>query len=135
MTSPTATRSFGCLTYLFDIFEIWTKPSCLTPISTKIPKSTTFLTVPCNSMPGFKSSIDKTFFFNKGFCKSSRKSRSGRLSASTISRNVSSPISSSLATSVIFNSVSFFCNFSEPRSDFSQEIIASSFSVTLYVSG
>ena len=63
--SPTDTTSSGCFTKRLLSFEIWTSPSCLTPISTNAPKSTTFLTVPCSSIPCFKSSNFNTSVFKE----------------------------------------------------------------------
>lgn len=45
-TSPTATTSIGCLTKRSLIWEMWTRPSFLMPMSTKAPKSMTLRTVP-----------------------------------------------------------------------------------------
>ena len=44
--SPTLTASEGCLRYLSQIWEMWTRPSWWTPMSTKTPKSMTLRTVP-----------------------------------------------------------------------------------------
>src|SRR5699024_6099206 len=98
-TSPTETTSIGCLTKRLANFEMWTNPSCPTPISTKAPKYTTFLTVPSISIPCSKSSNDNTFCFKIGCGKSSRKSRPGRLKAPMISRKVMTPTSNFSAIS------------------------------------
>ena len=72
-----------------------TSPESLRPMSTNAPKSTTFKTVPLSSMPAVKSSIFKIPFLKIGLGRSSRGSRSGRPSASMMSRSVNSPTSSS----------------------------------------
>ena len=69
-----------------------TSPSCLTPISTNAPKSTTFLTVPFNFMPLDKSSIDNTSDFKIGVSNSSLGSLLGAINDCIISFNVGSPI-------------------------------------------
>ena len=42
------------------ILETWTRPSCLTPMSTKAPKFATFVTTPSSSMPATRSLISFT---------------------------------------------------------------------------
>ena len=63
--------------YLSVILDICTSPSSCKPISINAPKSTTFLTVPDNSIPTFKSSILRMSLFNRGLSKSSLKSLLG----------------------------------------------------------
>ena len=76
----------------FDSFETWTSPSCLTPISTNAPKSTTFLTVPLSFIPSDRSSIDKTSDFKIGVSNSSRGSLFGAFKDFIISSKVGIPI-------------------------------------------
>ena len=86
---------------------MWTSPSCFTPISTNAPKSITFLIVPVNIIPSFKSSNLSTSCLNIGFDISSRRSLPGLESSSIISVKVGSPISNSEATLAVFNSFNF----------------------------
>lgn len=58
--SPTLTISNGFLTKFLLILEMCNKPSSWSPISTNAPNEATFLTVPFNSIPIFKSSIVRT---------------------------------------------------------------------------
>ena len=110
-----------------------TSPSCLTPISTNAPKSITFLTVPVNTIPSFKSSNFKTSFLKIGFGISSRGSLPGFDNSSTMSDNVISPISSCLAISSTFIVFSFFLNSSSFSLSFksflSNPIVSNNFSV------
>ena len=75
--SPTETISFGFETKLLLIFDICNSPSSCNPISTNAPNDATFLTVPFNSIPGFKSSIVSISLFNIGGSISLRGSNPG----------------------------------------------------------
>ena len=41
---------------VFDIAEMWTRPSWCTPMSTNAPNAATLVTRPGNFMPGLRSS-------------------------------------------------------------------------------
>ena len=95
--SPTDTISDGFLTNLSLISEMCTSPSCFTPMSTKAPKSMTFLMVPVNTIPSFKSSSFSTSDRKIGFGMSSLGSLPGLDSSEMMSAKVISPMFSSFA--------------------------------------
>ena len=95
--SPTLTASRGCLIKRSVIWEICTRPSWWTPISTKTPKSITFRTVPLRIMPGFRSFMSSTSLRRMGAGMSSLGSLAGFSSSLRMSVRVISPIPSSSA--------------------------------------
>ena len=111
-----------------------TNPSCFTPISTNAPKSVTFLTVPVNTIPSFKSSNFNTSALNTGFGISSLGSLPGFESSCIISFKVISPIFNCFAISSIFISANLFfiiINFSlSNRFSFLNPILFNNFSAT-----
>ena len=98
-TCPTATTLSGSFTKRSAISETCTRPSCLTPISTKAPKSTTLRTVPCKIMPVCKSSIFNTSWRKMGAGSASRGSSPGFSRFSRMSFNVGRPTPIFLARS------------------------------------
>lgn len=99
------------LNEFLDSFDTCTSPSCLTPISTNAPKSTTFLTVPLSFIPSDKSSIDKTSDFKIGVSNSSRGSLFGAFKDLIISSNVGFPIFNWLAISCVSMESNVFLMF------------------------
>ncbi len=102
--SPTAITSCGSRTNLSASRLTWTRPLSCMPMSTNAPKSTTFNTVPVNSMPWLRSSSFNTPFLKIGVGRSSRGSRPGRPSWAKMSFSVSVPAPSSLVNSSKFSS-------------------------------
>ena len=90
---------------LSHTWEMCTRPSWCTPMSTNTPKSTTFRTVPLKAMPGFKSLMSSTSVRRMGAGSSSRMSRPGFTSSFTTSCSVGRPTPSSAAS---FSSPSSF---------------------------
>ena len=80
-------------------------------MSTKAPKSMTFLTVPVNTMPSVKSSSFNTSFLRIGFGMSSLGSLPGFVSSSMMSDKVISPMSRSFAVFAILTSFRFCFSF------------------------
>ncbi len=94
---PTLTTSCGSRTKRLDSWLMCTRPLSCRPMSTKAPKSTTLSTDPSSSIPTSRSSSFRTPFLKNGFGRSSRGSRPGRLSCSTMSASSSRPTPSSSA--------------------------------------